>query len=68
MGHAGGGSLPAFRLLRGWAALRLRRMADRLEPSVQPQVGLLRALAHHELDVDQALRLLGPARPATARR
>ena len=50
--------------LRGWAALRLRRMADRLEPVAVPEVGVLRAVAHDELDIDQALWLLGPARTA----
>ena len=59
--------LPASSGLRSWTALRLRRIADRLEPSVQPQLGILRAVAHHELDVEQALRLLGPARPVSAR-
>ena len=65
--QSAGASLRASSGLRSWAALRLRRLADRLEPSVQPQVGVLRAVAHHELDVDQALRLLAPARPVTAR-
>ena len=54
--------------LRSWTALRLRRLADWLEPSVQPQLRILRAVAHHELDVEQALWLLRPARPLTARR
>ena len=67
VGHAGGGRVHATSGLRGWAALRLRRMADRIEPSVQPQLGVLRAVAHHELDVEQALRLLGPSRPVSAR-
>jgi hypothetical protein len=58
----------AFTGLRSRAALRLRWIADRLEPAGQPQLGVLRAVAHHELDVDQALRLLGPALRVTARR
>lgn len=53
--------------LRRWTALRLRWIADRLEPATRPQVGVLRAVAHHELDIDQALRLLGPARSLNAR-
>jgi hypothetical protein len=37
----------------------LRRMADRLEPVAErPQVAMLRAVAHREISVDQALRLL----------
>jgi len=37
----------------------LRRMADRLEPVAdRPQVAMLRAVAHREISVDQALRLL----------
>lgn len=67
LGAGDAASLPASSGLRRWAALRLRRIADRLEPSVQPQLGILRAVAHHEVDVEQALRLLGPARPVTAR-
>jgi len=37
----------------------LRRVADRLEPMAdRPQVAMLRAVAHREISVDQALRLL----------
>jgi hypothetical protein len=37
----------------------LRRMADRLEPVAdRPQVAMLRAVAHREISVEQALRLL----------
>ena len=37
----------------------LRSMADRLEPVAdRPQVAMLRAVAHREISVDQALRLL----------
>ena len=44
---------------RGWAATTLRRTADWLEPaSAGPRVSLLRAVAHREISVDQALRLL----------
>jgi len=40
-------------------AILLRRMADRLEPVAdRPQVAMLRAVAHREISVDQALRLL----------
>jgi hypothetical protein len=40
-------------------AIVLRRMADRLEPVAdRPQVAMLRAVAHREISVDQALRLL----------
>ena len=39
----------------GW----LRSIADRLEPMAErPQVAMLRAVAHREISVDQALRLL----------
>lgn len=62
-----GASVPASSGLRSWAALRLRRIADRLEPSVQPHLGVLRAVAHRELDVEQALGLLAAARPLTVR-
>ena len=44
---------------RGRAATRLRRTADWLEPApAAPRVSLLRAVAHREISVDQALRLL----------
>jgi hypothetical protein len=37
----------------------LRSTADRLEPvGERPQVAMLRAVAHREISVDQALRLL----------
>ena len=37
----------------------LRRTADRLEPAADhPQVAMLRAVAHREISVDEALRLL----------
>lgn len=37
----------------------LRRTADRLEPAAdRPIVAMLRAVAHREISVDQALRLL----------
>lgn len=67
LADAHGTSIARWNGARSWAALRLRRIADWLEPPVQPRIGLLRAVAHHELDVEQALRLL-PARPLTARR
>jgi hypothetical protein len=67
LGDSSGGSVQSFSGPRRWAALRLRRIADRLEPSVQPQLGVLRAVAHREVDVEQALRLLGPARPVPIR-
>jgi hypothetical protein len=41
--------------IAGW----LRRTADRLEPVAdRPKVAMLRAVAHREISVDQALRLL----------
>ena len=41
------------------AATTLRRTADWLEPApAAPRVGLLRAVAHREISVEQALRLL----------
>ena len=40
-------------------AITLRNTADRLEPAAsQPRVGVLRAVAHREISVDQALLLL----------
>jgi hypothetical protein len=37
----------------------LRRVANRLDPAPdQPKVAMLRAVAHREISVDQALRLL----------
>jgi len=40
-------------------ATLLRRMADRLEPLAdRPQVAMLRAVAHREISIDQALRLV----------
>ena len=48
--------------IRPWrvaVAARLRRVADRLEPLPERhQVRMLRAVAHREISVDQALRLL----------
>lgn len=42
-------------VVAGW----LRSTADRLEPvGDRPQVAMLRAVAHREISVDQALRLL----------
>jgi hypothetical protein len=42
-------------LVAGW----LRSIADRLEPAAdRPQVAMLRAVAHREISLDQALRLL----------
>ena len=43
-----------------WAMARiLRRLADRLEPAADRRfIGLMRAVAHREIDVDQALHLL----------
>jgi hypothetical protein len=67
LGDGDAARLPVSSGWRRWTALRLRRIADRLEPSVQPQLGVLRAVAHHEVDVEQALRLLGPARRVSAR-
>jgi hypothetical protein len=47
------------RLWRVRVAILLRRMADRLAPAAdRPQVAMLRAVAHREISVDQALRLL----------
>ena len=49
---------PARRLRLRLAAW-LRRAADRLDPAPdQPKVAMLRAVAHREISVDQALRLL----------
>jgi hypothetical protein len=47
------------RSLRGRVATVLRHTADRLEPAPSlPRVGVLRAVAHREISVDQAMRLL----------
>ncbi len=47
------------RAVRTQLAGVLRRTADRLEPAEpQPRIALLRAVAHRELTVDQALTLL----------
>jgi hypothetical protein len=55
-GHAT--STPA-RPWRATLATWLRRVADRLEPvGERPQVAMLRAVAHREISVEQALRLL----------
>jgi|SRR5919201_546720 hypothetical protein len=47
---------------RSWRtqlAMMLRQVADQLEPAPsQPRVALLRAVAHREISVDQALGLL----------
>ena len=44
---------------RGALAAWLRGAADRLEPVAdRPHVAMLRAVAHREISVDQALRLL----------
>ena len=49
----------AARLWRRTLAAWLRGAADRLEPVAErPQVAMLRAVAHREISVDQALRLL----------
>jgi hypothetical protein len=50
---------PPARPLRVAVAAWLRRMADRLEPVAdRPRVAMLRALAHREISVDQALSWL----------
>jgi len=55
-GHAA--STPA-RPWRVTVATWLRRVADWLEPVAdRPRVAMLRAVAHREISVDQALRLL----------
>jgi hypothetical protein len=48
------------RPVRVGIAAWLRRTADRLEPVAdqRPQVAMLRAVAHREISVDQALRWL----------
>jgi hypothetical protein len=52
-------AIPMPERRRSRLAFLLRRLADWLEPTaVQPRVGLLRAVAHHEIDVEQAMRLL----------
>ncbi|HVH65798.1 MAG TPA: hypothetical protein VM674_07140 [Candidatus Acidoferrum sp.] len=49
----------ARRPLRARLASGLRRAADRIEPLASPsRVGVLRAVAHREITIDQALRLL----------
>lgn len=57
-----GTATPTVPLRRGGrrrVACLLRRFADWLEPAPsQPRVALLRAVAHHEIDVEQAMRLL----------
>jgi len=51
--------LPPTRRLRLTLAAWLRGAADRLEPAAdRPQVAMLRAVAHREISIDQALRLL----------
>ncbi len=50
----------ATRSWRVTVAAWLRRIADRLEPAAdRPGVAMLRAVAHREISVDQALTLLG---------
>ena len=50
-----GAARPWRRALAAW----LRGAADRLEPVAdRPQVAMLRAVAHREISVNQALRLL----------
>ncbi|HEY8736520.1 MAG TPA: hypothetical protein VIO62_05700 [Candidatus Dormibacteraeota bacterium] len=49
---------PAATSFRRLLAIALRRWADRLEPSMATSTGPLRALAHREIDVDQAMLLL----------
>lgn len=45
--------------LRRRVATMLRHTADRLEPvAAEPRLGVLRAVAHREISVDQGLRLL----------
>lgn len=44
--------------IRRGLALLLRRAADRLEPTPQHRLGVLRAVAHREIDVEQAIMLL----------
>jgi len=58
-GHQGHTTTAASRPWRAVVAGWLRSTADRLEPVAdRPQVAKLRALAHREISVDQALRLL----------
>ena len=53
--NSDGEARPWRRTLAAW----LRGAADRLEPVAdRPQVAMLRAVAHREISVDQALRLL----------
>jgi len=57
--HQGPDNPATARQWRVRIAILLRRMADRLEPVAdRPQVAMLRAVAHREITVDQALRLL----------
>jgi hypothetical protein len=55
-GHTNTARIRPWRaVVAGW----LRNTADRLEPVAdRPQVAMLRAVAHREISVDQALRLL----------
>lgn len=58
-GSRGSASHAMGRPWRVAVAAWLRRMADRLEPMpYRPQVAMLRAVAHREISVDQALALL----------
>jgi len=58
-GVQGHTTTPPARPWRAVVAGWLRSMADRLEPVAdRPQVAMLRAVAHREISVDQAMRLL----------
>jgi len=58
-GHRGHTTIAPARPWRVAVAIWLRRVADELEPAAdRPQVAMLRAVAHREISVDQALRLL----------
>jgi hypothetical protein len=55
-GHATSSPVRSWRVV---VAAWLRRTAGRLEPVAdRPRVAMLRAVAHREISVDQALRLL----------
>jgi hypothetical protein len=55
-GHAAQAPVRPWRVA---VAAWLRRIAERLEPAAdRPKVAMLRAVAHREISVDQALRLL----------
>jgi hypothetical protein len=58
-GRQGHANIAPARPWRATVATWLRRTADRLEPVAdRPRVAMLRAVAHREISVDQALRLL----------